>query len=129
MRRAHTIAAILLLCVSAVVFVTWRIVERRDLVRNVSWDAQWFSASLKNGNERAAANYLSRSKMTETNLQQALMTNAKALLTTDFDSVSPHLTKEDRVWLATFDCRDGVELRFYTEDDGTTWYVYDLRKK
>jgi hypothetical protein len=68
-------------------------------------------------------------KMTETNLHQALIAHAKALVTTDFDAVSPRLTKENGVWLATFDCRDGVELRFYTEDDGTTWYVYDLRKR
>src|SRR5687767_14825911 len=92
---------LLLLCAVSGMLVAGCLSRRGHLAANAIADAQWFSTALKIGNARAAANYLSRAKMAESDLQQALKEHALSLLTADFDSIRPRLTKQNGIWLAT----------------------------
>ncbi len=67
--------------------------------------------------------------MSDVDLKQALKAHFKSLLAADSHSLSPRLNKQNGVWFATVDCPDGVTVRFYAEDSGDVWYVYDIRKK
>lgn len=110
-------------------FIARHITERHRQTNNVRHDAQWFTTALKTGNERAAANYLSRPKMDSTVLEQALRTHARSLITTDFDTAPVSFRKNGSMLLATFQCSGRTLLTFYTEDGGDVWRVADLKSQ
>lgn len=123
------IIALLLIVLLAVAgfFVARHFSERSRQTGNVRHAAQWFTDSLKIGNERAVANYLARPKMDWPILEQALRTHAQSLLKTDFDTAPVSFRTDGPTLFATFHCTSGAALTFYTEDGGDVWRVAELK--
>jgi len=109
--------------------IAWRYAENRRLAGNVQHDAQWFKTSLLTGNDRAVANYLSSTIMQADKLQTAMIVHARSLTTADFESIHPHLLRQNGVIFATFDCPDDVKLTFRSQNTGETWYVHEIYRK
>lgn len=120
------LAIVVLLAISAF-FVASHFTERSRQTGNVRHDAQWFTISLKIGNERAVANYLARPKMEWPILEQALHTHAQSLLKTDFETVPVNFRADGPILFATFHCTGGAALTFYTEDGGDVWRIAELK--
>lgn len=110
-------------------FVARHCSERQRQADNVRHSAQWFTTSLKIGNQRAASNYLARPRMDSTALEQALRTQAQSLLTTDFDTAPVRFHTDGSTLLATFQCSGQTELTFYTGDRGDVWRVAGLKSR
>jgi len=110
-------------------FVARHLTNQNRQAGNVRHDAQWFIGSLRLGNERAVANYLSRSKMATAELEEAMEKHLQSLMSTDFGTAPVSFRSDGSTLLATFECEDQTQLTFFTEDGGDVWRVAEIRSR
>lgn len=124
--KRFTIVSVIVLIVPSF-FVARHFTERNRQAGNVRHDAQWFTDSIRVGNLRAVANYLSRPKVTTQEMEVAMGKHLESVMSTDFETAPISFRSDGSTLLATFECEDRTLLTFYTEDGGDIWRIAEIR--
>lgn len=100
--KSFTIVSVLGLVILSF-FVARHYTEQNRQTRNVRHDAQWFTDSLRVGNERAVTNFLAHPKMTKQEFKVAVGKHLHSVMSTDFATAPITFRSEGSTLLATFE--------------------------